>query len=139
MKRTTQNELKPILELHAKWLRGEPDGKKANLSGSDLSGSDLRWSDLRGSDLRGSNLSGSDLSGSDLSGSDLGTVLVYQIGPIGSRWDQLVIVRLADGAIEARTGCFVGNIDELRGAIANTHGDNEYARQYGVALATFEA
>ena len=72
----TQDDFNKILELHKKWLNGDPDGKRAylrgsDLRGSDLSGCDLRGSNLRGSDLRGSDLSGSDLSGSDLSGSDL--------------------------------------------------------------------
>ena len=82
----TQDDLNKIIELHKKWLNGDPDGKRAYLRGSDLSGSDLSGSDLRGSDLSGSdlsgcdlrrcdlsdsNLSGSNLSGSDLSGSDL--------------------------------------------------------------------
>ena len=62
MKTHTENELAAILVLHGKWLRSEPDGQRADLSGSNLSGSDLRGSDLRGSDLSGSNLSGSNLS-----------------------------------------------------------------------------
>ena len=33
----TNDELKPILDLHAKWKRGESDGKRANLSGAYLS------------------------------------------------------------------------------------------------------
>jgi hypothetical protein len=38
------------LELHAKWLRGDDDGQRL-----DLSGADLRYADLRGVDLRGAN------------------------------------------------------------------------------------
>lgn len=49
----TQYDLKKIFELHKKWLNGDPDGKRANLSHSDL-----RNCDLRGSDLSGCNLSG---------------------------------------------------------------------------------
>ena len=51
----TQDDLNKILELHKKWLNGDPDGKQA----------DLRHSDLRHSDLRGCDLSGCDLSGCD--------------------------------------------------------------------------
>lgn len=36
MKTITQDELKLILELHAKWVKGEPDGVRADLSGADL-------------------------------------------------------------------------------------------------------
>ena len=44
--------LKEVLELHTKWLRDEPDGIRA-----DLSGADLRWANLRGADLSGADLS----------------------------------------------------------------------------------
>ena len=80
-------ELKTILDFHAKWLKGEPDGKKADLHGSDLSGSDLSGTKLSGANLIRANLSGADLrradlrrtnlimanlSGADLSGANLG-------------------------------------------------------------------
>ena len=51
----TQDDFNKILELHKKWLNGDPDGKRAYLRGSDL-----RGSDLSGCDLRGCNLSGCD-------------------------------------------------------------------------------
>ena len=51
MKTYTKEELKDILDKHAKWLRNEDDGKRADLSGSDLSGIDLRGSDLSGSKI----------------------------------------------------------------------------------------
>ena len=57
----TTSELKTILELHKKWLNGEPNGKKA----------DLRYANLRYADLRRANLSDADLSGADLSDADL--------------------------------------------------------------------
>ena len=65
-----------ILEKHAAWLRGEPEGVKADLSGAnlsraDLSGANLSGADLFGADLSGANLSGANLSGADLSGADL--------------------------------------------------------------------
>ena len=43
----TSEQLKLTLELHVKWLRSEPDGKKADLYGADLYGADLRSADLR--------------------------------------------------------------------------------------------
>ncbi len=89
----TSDELKEILEAHAKWLRGEPGGRGADLSfkdlrphadalcGANLSGSSLRSSDLAGSNLCetnlsvsslcGSNLAHANLSGANLSNSDL--------------------------------------------------------------------
>ena len=58
----TQCDLNTIIQLHEKWLRGEPGGKKANLRYADLSYADLRSADLSGADLRGANLRYADLS-----------------------------------------------------------------------------
>ena len=65
------DELKQILELHAKWLRGESGGSSANLRGADLYGADLRGANLRGANLKGADLSSADLYGADLRGANL--------------------------------------------------------------------
>ena len=77
----TSVELKTVLYFHKKWLKKEPDGKRANLymanlwgvnlsgaylSGANLSGADLREADLSGADLSGANLCRTNLSGTDL-------------------------------------------------------------------------
>ena len=77
----THAELQEILVEHAKWLRGEEGGTRANLRdanlrGADLSGADLRDADLgdadlRRANLRGANLRDADLRRADLSGADL--------------------------------------------------------------------
>lgn len=59
-------ELKKVIELHKKWLKGEENGVRANLSGADL-----RDANLSGAYLSGANLSGADLSGANLRGADL--------------------------------------------------------------------
>ena len=74
-------DLKLILEKHAKWIRGEDGGERADLRGADLRCADLCDADLRDADLRGAdlrdadlyyaNLRGADLRGADLSGADL--------------------------------------------------------------------
>ena len=64
-------KLKEILDKHLKWLRDEPGGSRADLSGAYLRGADLRDANLRDANLRGANLSCADLSGADLRGSDL--------------------------------------------------------------------
>ena len=48
------------IRLHEKWLRGDINGIRLNLSGADLS-----YANLSGADLRRANLSGADLSGAD--------------------------------------------------------------------------
>ncbi len=67
----TPQELKTILELHRKWVYGEANGKRADLSGANLSGANLSGANLSGADLSGANLSDADLSGANLSGADL--------------------------------------------------------------------
>ena len=72
----TQCDLNTIIQLHEKWLRGEPGGKKANLRYADLSyadlrGANLRYADLHNADLRYANLSYADLRGADLRSADL--------------------------------------------------------------------
>ena len=60
-----------ILEKHAAWLRGEPEGVKANLSRADLSKADLSRADLSEADLSKADLPKADLSEANLSGADL--------------------------------------------------------------------
>ena len=78
----TEDELKHAIELHAKWLRNEPDGVRyscpaganlswANLSGSNLSRAILSRAYLSEANLSGANLSMANLSGANLSGADL--------------------------------------------------------------------
>lgn len=49
-------EIKKALRLHGLWMRGDRDGKCADLSGADLSRAYLRSANLRGAYLRGANL-----------------------------------------------------------------------------------
>ena len=62
-----KKELKIILEKHGKWLKGEDDGLRA-----DLSYADLRYANLSNTDLRHVNLRYADLSNANLSNADLG-------------------------------------------------------------------
>ena len=64
-------KLKEILNLHKKWLNGEKDGIRANLSNVDLSNTDLREADLSFADLREANLSNADLFNANLNGTNL--------------------------------------------------------------------
>jgi len=64
-------EIKNILDLHIKWLRGEEGGSRANLSGANLRHANLRSANLRSANLSGADLSGADLRRANLSGADL--------------------------------------------------------------------
>lgn len=61
----TQEKINEILAAHKKWLKGESDGTRANLSGAHLSGADLRSANLSYANLSRANLSGADLSGAN--------------------------------------------------------------------------
>ena len=67
----TKEKLSEILSLHAKWLRDEPVGIRADLSGAHLCGADLSYANLSRANLSGADLSGADLSYANLSGADL--------------------------------------------------------------------
>ena len=65
------DDLKVVLEAHAKWVRGETGGLCANLSCADLSGAYLSRANLSGANLSCANLSGANLSGAYLRGAYL--------------------------------------------------------------------
>ena len=72
----TKEELEKILNLHEKWLNGDEDGvradlSRANLSRANLSGANLREADLSEANLSGAYLREADLSEADLIGADL--------------------------------------------------------------------
>ena len=64
-------DIKLILKKHAKWIRGEDGGERADLCGADLRNADLCNANLRGADLCGANLRGADLCDADLRDADL--------------------------------------------------------------------
>jgi len=130
------------------YLRGAYLGG-AYLGGADLSGADLSGADLSGADLSGAYLCGADLGGADLGGAYLGGAVlgdkrllgdrpVLQIGPIGSRADHLLAF-ITDAGVMLQAGCFTGTLAEFEAACAETHGDNEHAREYKAALSMIAA
>lgn len=66
-----RERLPEILAQHAAWLRGEPEGTRANLSRANLSRANFSWADLSGADLSRANLSMANLSRANLSMADL--------------------------------------------------------------------
>ena len=55
-------------------------------------------------------------------------------GPIGSRRAFLTVTADAKIKIRYSTGCFSGSLAELQKSIKETHGTNEYAKQYKAAI-----
>ena len=64
-------DIKLILEKHAKWIRGEDGGERADLCNANLRGANLCNANLRGANLRGADLCDADLYGANLRGADL--------------------------------------------------------------------
>lgn len=106
------NELKKILELHAKWLNGEEGGKRADLGHADLSHADLSYADLSdarlgGADLSGANLRGVDLRGADLREADLGeadldfSCLPLWCGSLSANFDDRQLKQIAYHLVKA--------------------------------------
>ena len=106
------NELKKILELHAKWINGEEGGKRADLSHADLSHADLReadlshadlsHADLRDADLRETDFSDADLRGADLSGANLDfSCLPLWCGSLSANFDDRQLKQIAYHLVKA--------------------------------------
>ena len=71
MKTYTVTELNEILEKHYLWLKNDPSGVRADLSGANLYYANLSDADLSGANLYYADLSGANLYYADLSGADL--------------------------------------------------------------------
>jgi hypothetical protein len=108
-------DIPKILAGHALWLRGDPNGSRANLSranlsranlsranlsranlyGADLSGANLYGADLSRADLSRANLYGADLSGADLYGADLYGADLSRANLYGAKFDDSPASKLA--------------------------------------------
>jgi uncharacterized protein YjbI with pentapeptide repeats len=111
----------------------------ANLRGANLDGANLRGANLDGANLRGANLDGANLRGANLDGAKLiGKRPILQIGPLGSRCDYLVSY-ITDAGIKVQAGCFFGSLAEFAQKVKDTHGENEYGREYAAAIVMIDA
>ena len=108
--------------------------EKATTTGASLAGANLAGANLARANLAGANLDGAYLDGKKL----LGTRPVFQIGPIGSRCAQFVSY-ITEAGVLLNAGCFLGTVDEFRAKLADTHGDNDHAKEYEMALLMIEA
>ena len=70
-KQLTQEQLSEILDLHWKWVRGEPGGVQANLRYANLEGANLTGANLYRANLEGANLTGANLTNAILTGANL--------------------------------------------------------------------
>lgn len=56
------------------------------------------------------------------------------VGPIGSRNGFTTFFRTKDLEINVTCGCFHGNIEAFTKRVQKTHGDNDHAKRYGIAI-----
>ena len=119
---------------------------RANLAGAYLAGAYLAGANLAGANLDDADLRGAYLVRANLAGAKgprgaalAGKRPILQVGPIGSR-GALLSLWVTGGGPLITTGCFTGTPEEFRAAVAvaETHGDNEHAREYAAVLAMFE-
>ena len=75
----------------------------------------------------------------DLRGADFGYTVVIQSGPLGSRRDYLVTIRMPDSEEQTRTGCWVGSLDELEQRVQEVHGYSFHGWEYQAAIAYHRA
>lgn len=59
---------------------------------------------------------------------------ILWISMIGSRDDTVTFMRAKDEKIIVAVGCFAGTIDEFSEKVKETHGDNEHAKAYMLAI-----
>ena len=111
---TREEVLKIVSEAREK-------GERANLIEADLTGADLIRADLTEADLARADLRWACLYGTTM------PHRYIQIGPIGSRKDQIVYNADLD---EIHTGCFRGTLDEFEAAVRENHKTNIHAREY---------
>ncbi len=98
-----KDEIKTVLELHVKWLKGEEGGSRADLSDADLSGANLSDADLSGADLRGA----VGILRSECAWTDHGEC------------GRTLLCVLVDSTPRYFCGCFAGTELELRAYISN--------------------
>lgn len=150
----TQERLNEIIASHAKWLRREDGGERANLRRANLQGVDLHEADLRDADLRSANLrranlqeanlNEADLRDTDLRGADLDQTY-YQITRIGSRNATTTYCVEKNNIV---CGCWNhyrgGTLADFKERMKNIYGEygeisnEKYYRQYMAAIEFFE-
>lgn len=154
MRELTKEEIE-VLQRHAKWLKNEEGGEKANLQdvnlqsanlqSANLQGADLRGADLRDADLRGANLQDANLQGANLWDANLqdanlrgaaGKILSF--GPIGSR-QGITYVTKTERTIHVRCGCFYGTLEEFAAKVEEEHGDSQHGKSYKAAIEFIKA
>ena len=144
MRELTKEEIE-VLQRHAKWLKNEEGGEKADLRDANLQDVNLWGADLRGANLRGANLWGATLRGANLRGANLwganlrgATGKILSFGPIGSR-QGITYVTKTERTVHVRCGCFYGTLEEFAAKVEKEHGDSQHGKSYKAAIEFIKA
>ena len=95
----------------------------------------LADANLAGAYLEGANLEGAKFSADKLL---IGKRPYMAIGPIGSRC-AMVTLWITDKGPMVNAGCFTGTLKEFAAAVTKTHGANDHAKEYEMAILMFES
>ena len=122
-----QSELNIILEEHAKWLKDDSTGKRANLSEANLRYANLSRANLRGANLIDAYLIDANLSGANLRGANLSkaNLIEANLRGVDLRYANLSGVDLIEANLRGANlidACLIdANLRgaNLRGAIGN--------------------
>jgi uncharacterized protein YjbI with pentapeptide repeats len=108
----TDDQIAEILRLHDMWVRGEPNGRRADLRGAALWGADLRGANLRGAALLDANLRDADLLDANLRDANLrgANLLDADLRDANLRGAALLDANLLDANLWGVTG----NMREIR-------------------------
>ena len=113
---------------------------RANLARANLEGANLEGANLEGANLAGAYLARANLAGAKFSDDKLliGKRPYMAIGPIGSRC-AMVTLWITDKGPMVKAGCFTGTLEEFAAAVTKTHGTNDHAKEYEMAILVFES
>lgn len=135
-----QATLNEILKKHELWLKGDPNGKRANLEDADLKDADLEDTDLKYANLKCANLEGANLEYANLKCANLEGVALIRTISQNMEGQKVISVQVDTSRVNNAisywkdlglwtTGCFQGTLEELQEKVAEAHKDNTFLRE----------
>ena len=92
------DEITDVLAEHGLWLAGEPQGRRADLTGANLTGADLTGANLTGANLTDAYLYGANLTGAYLARANLARANLYgaklRVSDVDGLLDALGIIQV---------------------------------------------
>lgn len=104
-----------------------------------LDGTRWSYSNVYGVEGEDCTLQGADFRRTQVQAMHWDNATMMAIAPIGSRWDQLMALRHADGVYEIRTGCFHGSLEEFLSRVHRNHDGQLVEDHYTQAMALIQS